>query len=66
MAKIKRLSEVRKRLLRKIANPKDHDDPQWTNRMLARVEKRIAKKEKTVEHKQEQRKVGRNRRPQST
>jgi len=63
MAKIKRLQGVKKRLLRKLSDPKDNDDPKWAKRMLTGVEKRISKKEKTAEHKQQQRKVGRNRRP---
>jgi hypothetical protein len=63
---IKRLKEVENRLVRKLADPKDYDDPKWAQRMLAGVEKRISKKEKSAEHKQRQKKAGLNRGSKAT
>jgi hypothetical protein len=58
----KRLEERKKAQLRKLSNPKDKDDPRWVKHFVNRLDKEIAKKEKRAEHKQEQRKVRRNRR----
>jgi len=61
MGRIKQGQAVRKRILRKLANPKDGDDPRWLKHRLAYVEKRIVKKERAAQHKQQQRRVGKNR-----
>lgn len=49
--------QTRKRLQRKLVDPKDSDDPRWVRRILESFEKRIARKEKAHLHKQQQRRV---------
>jgi hypothetical protein len=66
MAKKKQLRQTRKKLAHKLSNPKDSDDPRWVKRRIDRVDGRIAKKEKATEHKNAQRKVGRNRQPKGS
>lgn len=60
--RLKRLKETKNAKSRKLSDPKDKDDPRWVKRRLDRLDQAIAKKEKSAEHKREQRKVGRNRR----
>jgi hypothetical protein len=62
MAKKKVYEGARKRLDRKLANPKDHDDPLWVKRMMKYVDAQLAKKERAMEHKESQRKGNRKRR----
>ena len=56
---LQRLEDRRTALLRKLANPKDHDDPEWVKRRLAHIEFGIAKKQRTKEQKQREKKVRR-------
>jgi hypothetical protein len=62
VARKKQLRQTKKKLERKLSDPKDSDDPSWVKRWMDRVDGSIAKKEKATEHKNAQRKVGRNRR----
>jgi hypothetical protein len=62
----KRLEEYRKSKLRKLSDPKDKDDPRWVKRLVDRIEIEIAKKQTAIQHKQQQRSVGRNRRPKQS
>jgi hypothetical protein len=64
MAKKKQLRQTRKKLAHKLSE--DSDDPRWVKRRIDRVDGRIAKKEKATEHKNAQRKVGRNRQPKGS
>jgi hypothetical protein len=49
-----RLEGQQATLLRKLADPKDADDPRWVRRMLGRVEVSQAKTERAMEHKEQQ------------
>jgi hypothetical protein len=59
-----RLEDRKRSKLRKLSNTKDRDDPRWVKRQVELLDKEIAKKEKTAEHKREQKKVRRNSRSQ--
>jgi hypothetical protein len=52
--------QTRNRLLGKIADPKDGDDPRWVRRILEGFEKRVARKEKAKDHKDQQKKTRRS------
>ncbi|HTM53731.1 MAG TPA: hypothetical protein VL175_06855 [Pirellulales bacterium] len=63
-----RLEQSRAKLLKKLSDPNDKDDPKWVGRWAARVEANIAKKEKGKSQKQSEKKggqVGRIRRAKS-
>ena len=61
MAKKTRFVESREGMLRKLANPKDSDDPIWVKHRLKRVDAKEATTERALEHKQQQRKKLRQR-----
>ena len=60
MATKERLRLAKVKLTQKLADQKDNDDARWVKHRLVRVEKRLVKKEKAIQHKR-QGKVGRNR-----
>jgi hypothetical protein len=47
---------------RKLADPKDKDDPRWVKAGLRTMDALIEKKERSLEHKQTQRKARKNQR----
>lgn len=52
------LEKSRAKLLKKLSDPKDMDDPKWVCQWLARVEVTLAKKEKAKSQKQIEKKSG--------
>ena len=54
--KISNEEQTRIRLLRKLADPKDADNPRWVGRWLKNFERWTVRKEKARDHKRRQRK----------
>jgi hypothetical protein len=57
---------TRQRLLKKLSDPADKDDPRWVRAFLGHADARLARKEKAKSHRKEQKKVGRNRKPKQS